>query len=341
MTRGRKRWNWGVLFSGDKLSMDELLRYTAMAEGAGAESVWAAELWRDAFVPLTAMATVAKKMRVGTAVAHFARPPLLTELSAMSLAECTQGRFILGLGTAPPEWNENCHGLPYRKTVTRMREYVECIRAMWTATPTHAVSYNGECYQIKDYRRLMPAPYERVPIYLAGVLPRMIQLAGSHADGLLVNVLNTPRYFSEVIFPNLKHGWAVTGRSRQGFEICMTKLCTVSSGAKQARTLARRGVAFYATIPYFDIVFDPLGFTEAKLQIRAAMQRQDIPGMLDAVTEEMIDALALAGTPEDIHRQLEPFEELCDTLLLACPSFATDPEEVRANHAALIAAFAP
>jgi alkanesulfonate monooxygenase SsuD/methylene tetrahydromethanopterin reductase-like flavin-dependent oxidoreductase (luciferase family) len=98
MTRTPKRWKWGVGFSGDKLSLDEVLRFTSMAEDAGAESVWAAELWRDTFVPLTAMATVARQIRVGTGVAHFARPPMLTELSAMSLAEYTQGRFILGLG---------------------------------------------------------------------------------------------------------------------------------------------------------------------------------------------------------------------------------------------------
>jgi alkanesulfonate monooxygenase SsuD/methylene tetrahydromethanopterin reductase-like flavin-dependent oxidoreductase (luciferase family) len=91
MTRTPKRWKWGVGFSGDKLSLDEVLRFTSMAEDAGAESVWAAELWRDTFVPLTAMATVARQIRVGTGVAHFARPPMLTELSAMSLAEYTQG----------------------------------------------------------------------------------------------------------------------------------------------------------------------------------------------------------------------------------------------------------
>ncbi|HSX81271.1 MAG TPA: LLM class flavin-dependent oxidoreductase, partial [Candidatus Saccharimonadia bacterium] len=117
--------------------MADLLRYGKMADDAGADSVWTAEVWRDAFVPLTAMASVVQRARVGTAVAQFARSPWHTEMSAMSVAEYTGGRFVLGVGTAPSEWNEKWHGLPYRKPVTRMREYIECIRTMWTSTPTH------------------------------------------------------------------------------------------------------------------------------------------------------------------------------------------------------------
>jgi len=104
--------------------MADLLRYGKMADDAGADSVWTAEVWRDAFVPLTAMASVVQRARLGTAIAQFARSPWHTEMSAMSVAEYTGGRFVLGVGTAPPEWNEKWHGLPYRKPVTRMREYI-------------------------------------------------------------------------------------------------------------------------------------------------------------------------------------------------------------------------
>lgn len=340
MTR-RKQPKWGILFSGDKLSMDDVIRYAQMAEDAGAESLWTAELWRDAFVPLTAIAGAVGSVRVGTAVAHFARPPLLTELSAMSLAEYTGGRFVLGLGTAPKDWNENWHGLAYRRPVERMREYIECIRSMWTSSPEKSVSYDGQFYKLKDYRRMMAPAYDRVPIYLAAVLPHMIHLAGSHADGLIVNVLNTPRYLTELIHPNLKKGLSAAGRSPDHCELCAVKCCAVSKDRKTARALARHAVAFYSTIPYFDAVLDPAGFAEPKMAIRAAMGRGDILSMLDAVTDDMIDALVLAGTADDVHRRLEKFEGLFKTLLLLSPSFAADPEEVRANHAAMIEAFGP
>jgi probable F420-dependent oxidoreductase len=320
--------------------MAELLHYTALAEEAGAESLWTTELLRDAFVPLTAMASVTKTARLGTAVAQFARPPMHTEMSAMSLAEYTQGRFTLGLGTAPPKWNENWHGLTYRKPVTRMREYIECIRTMWTATPTEAVSYIGEYVQVKDYPRAMPAPYPDVPIYLGAVLPNMIQLAASHTSGLITNALSSRRYFTDVIHPNLKRGQAARTLPSQDFEFCGAKICAVNKDRKRAREIARVDIAFFSELPYFDIVLDPLGFTEAKLAIRAAAQRQDLPGMVQAVTEDMIDALVLAGTPDEVHRQLEPYAELFDTLILYAPSFGTDAEETKATHDALLVAFA-
>ena len=100
------KWKWGVLFSGDNLTLDETIDFARKAEDAGADGLWTTELGRDAFVPLAGMAARCRRARFGTGVAIFARPPALTEISAMSMAELTQGRFVLGLGTAPPAWNE-------------------------------------------------------------------------------------------------------------------------------------------------------------------------------------------------------------------------------------------
>jgi probable F420-dependent oxidoreductase len=337
---GRKTLKWGVLFTGDKLALDDLVHQARLAEEAGADSVWSAELWRDAFVPLTAMASVAKRVRVGTAVAHFARPPMLTELSAMALAEYTGGRFVLGLGTAPREWNEKWHGLDYSNPVERMREYVDCIRAMWRARPDHPINFSGRFYKVSEYRRLMAPAYERVPIYLAGVLPNMIRLSGGEADGLLINVLNTPRYLGELVHPNLKKGLEAGGRSRDSFELCVVKCCAVSKERRQAFELARHAIAFYATIPYFDAILNPAGFQQQTMAIRSAMGRGDVGAALSAVSDEMVESLTLAGTPDDIHRQLEAFAGLFDTLILLSPSFAADPDRVKENHLAMIEAFA-
>lgn len=335
-----RSFKWGVLYNGDKLTLDDIVRFAGQAEQAGAESIWAAELWRDAFVPLTAIASNVRNVRLGTAVAHFARPPMLTELGAMSLAEYTRGRFILGLGTAPKDWNERWHGLEYRRPVARMKEYVECIRTMWQGSPEHGVDYAGEFYTVRDYRRLTEPPYRRIPIYLAAVLPRMIRLAGSLADGIILNVLNTPRYFREVVHPHLQTGFARRADGAAGFEVCAVKCCAVHARRAEARKLARHAVAFYATLPYFDAVLDPAGFTKEKRAIRDAMQRHDVATMLTSVTDDMIDALVLAGTPDDVRHQLRAFAGLFDTLLLLSPSFAADPQQVQENNAAMIAAFA-
>jgi len=340
MSRERFWKKWGVLFSGDKLSLAEQLKLAADGESAGADSLWSAELWRDGFVPLAAMATVAQRVRLGTAVAHFARTPLLTELSAMSMAELSCGRFILGLGTAPRTWNEDWHGLPYHRPVDRMREYIECVRLMWTSNPQHPINYDGKFYRIRDYRRLNAPALYRIPIYLAAVLPGMMRLAGSHADGILVNVLNTPRYFRDVVHPNVKQGLARSGLSEKPFEWCAVKICSVNRNRKRARAFARNAIAFYSAIPYFDAVLDPASFKAQKERIRTLLAAGDVPGAIDTVTDEMVDVLVLAGTPEDVHRQLEPFRTCFGTLILLSPTFAADPLEVRENHEAFIDAFA-
>ena len=331
---------WGMLFNGDNLSLDEILRYARMAEEAGADSLWSSDLGRDAFTPLAAMGGVAKSVRLGTAVATFARPPMHTETAAMTMAELTGHNFVLGLGTAPYEWNRDWHGLADYKPVARMREYVACIRKMWTASPTQAIDHDGTFVRVRGYRRFIPAPYSSVPIYLAAVQARMLELAGEVGDGLLANTLNTPAYFRDVVRPHVAAGMARAGRSDSPFEIATLKACAVHEDRARARALAKRAIAFYATLSYFDIVLDPAGFTEQKERIRAAHAQNDLLAMLDAVTDDMIDALVLAGTADEVRAQLAPFEGLIDTVILACPILAAEPEETRANHEAMIAAFA-
>ena len=330
---------WGIVFTGDNLSLSEIIDYSKKAESAGADSLWSTELGRDAFVPLSAIANATSGLRLGTAVATFARPPMYAETAAMTMAEITNNNFTLGLGTAPPLWNENWHGLTVDRPVSRMREYVECIRAMWTASVEHPVSYSGDIIKLKDYTRFIDAPYPSIPIYLAAVRQNMLKLSGEIADGVIANLLNTTEYFENLVLPNVKLGLEKSGRSLSGFEIATLKVCSVNKDRKKARDLAKHSIAFYSTLPYFDVVLDPAGFTKEKNLLRRLFLENDVQGMLSSVTDEMVDKLALSGTPEDVIIQAKKFEGLIDTLILYCPTFAVSPEDSRDNHLAIIDAF--
>jgi alkanesulfonate monooxygenase SsuD/methylene tetrahydromethanopterin reductase-like flavin-dependent oxidoreductase (luciferase family) len=184
------------------------------------------------------MAGTVKAVRVGTGIAQMARPPVLTALSALSLAEYTSGRFVLGVGTAPRDWNKGWHGFDVPHPVPRIREYIECIRAAFTATSTRPANYTGEYYQLRDYIRFLESPVTQVPIYLAGVNPFMIQLAGSHSDGLILGPLNGPKYLAEIVHPNLAKGLARANREKGAVEVCTMGMCG-QSGCRCARDLAR------------------------------------------------------------------------------------------------------
>lgn len=123
-------------------------------------------------------------------------------------------------------------------------------------------------------------------------------------------------------------------------EMCSLKVCSVDKDRARARRRARAPIAFYSNLPYFDQVLDPAGFTKEKMAIRDAAARNDVDAMLDLVTEDMIDALVLAGTPDEVRKQLDRFEGLFETVLLYCPMPFIDREESVANHDAMIEAFA-
>jgi probable F420-dependent oxidoreductase len=335
---GRQAQKWGVIYNADALTIGDMLRYSSLADAAGADSIWTAEGWRDAFVPLTAMAGIAKRVRVGTGIAQMARPPVLTALSALSLAEYSDNRFVLGVGTAPRDWNRNWHGFDVPRPVARIREYIECVRSVWTASPNAAVSYTGQYYKVQDYVPFLVPAISEIPVYLAGVNPRMIELAGSHADGLILGPLNSVVYLKDIVGPNLKKGIDKGGRKH--CELCLTRICAVDTDAAHARALSRHAIAFYCVLPYYDIVLTPLGFAPQVQIIREAFGRGDFAAMINAVTDDMVAALAFAGTVDDVRNQARQFEGIVDTIILYSPYFGVGIEETRANHAGMLQIFA-
>lgn len=329
-----------MLFSGDGMSLADVIELGVAAEDAGLDSVWHVEINREPFVPLTAIAARTKRIRLGTGVVIWARSPILASLVAANLDELSGGRFVYGLGTGPPDWNRRFHGMGYERPVRRIREYVEVMRGAWKAAHDgSAFDYDGELYRIEDYRRPLRQERERIPIVLAAVQARMCELVGEIADGVLFNVLSTPRYVREFALPHLERGAARSGRDLRTLERAAAITAAVDSDAATARRWARHHIAFYSVIPYFDVMFELHGFQLEAAEIRAAAARGDPAGMIDAVSDGMIDTFAIAGTPDQCRRQLEAWGDL-DVAVLFTPTFQLEPDEIMANHRALIETFA-
>jgi probable F420-dependent oxidoreductase len=329
-----------MLFSGDGMSLADVVELGVSAEDAGLDSVWHVEINREPFVPLTAIAARTKRIRLGTGVVIWARSPILASLVAANLDELSGGRFLYGLGTGPPDWNRRFHGMSYERPARRIREYVEVMRGAWQAAHHgSAFDYDGELYRIEDYRRPVRQERERIPILLAAVQAGMCALAGEIADGVLFNVLSTPLYLREFATPQLERGAARSGRDLATLERAAAIAAAVDGDAAAARRWARHHIAFYSVIPYFDVMFELHGFQREAAAIREAAARGDPSGMIDAVSEEMIDTFAIAGTPDQCRRQLEAWGDL-DLAVLFPPTFQLEPDEILANHRAVIETFA-
>lgn len=154
------------------------------AEALGYDSVWVAEgRGKESFAMLGAMAMATRRVRLGTSILPiFSRPATVTAMAAATLSDLSEGRVILGLGAGHPAITESGHGVTVRRPLAAMREYVEAVRGILSGQP---VRHDGPMVRIREFQ-LEFAPPHPVPIFLAGLGPRMLQLAGAIADGAIL-----------------------------------------------------------------------------------------------------------------------------------------------------------
>jgi len=159
------------------------------------------------------------------------------------------------------------------------------------------------------------------------------------ADGVLFNVLSTPRYVRGFALPHMGRGAARAGRTVAAVERAAAIAAAADPDEREARRWARHTIAYYSVIPYFDVMFRRHGFQAGAAAIRDSAARGDPAGMIAAVSDGMIDTFAIAGTPDDCRRQLSEWGDL-DLTVLFPPTFQLEPDEIAANHRALIETFA-
>lgn len=330
----------GFTLTGDQITMAEMVHFARRAEEAGFDSVWVTELWREAFVSLTAIAMQTERIRIGTAIAlALARSPVLMELAAASVDEIAKGRLVLGIGPGPRDWNENWHGVRFYPPAVYIREYAEVLRLMWTAHSGKSVDYQGKYVKIRDYRRFSRPYRERIPIYFGAVMPRFLRVTGAMADGLCVTPFHTPRYITDVARRHVAEGMREGKREGEKIEFACMVICSVDEDRRRARERAKGQLAFYTTLPYYDIVLDLHALSEEKARIRTAWSRGDTAGMIAGVSDQMVDLIAVAGTADECREALSRYEGLVDEVKFYSPSFGLSREEILANHEAILKTF--
>jgi len=306
------------------------------AEARGFHSVWTTEFHNhNGFVRLTAIATATQRVQVGTAIAYaFMRTPLLAASAAMDIDELSDGRVILGLGSGTRSMNERWYSMPFDKPpAPRMREAVELIRETIHAQKGGGLSFDGHHYSVRIPGYARPgAPRERIPIYIAGVNRGMIRTAAAVADGLIGHPVYTRKYITEKVRPELENS---------SCELAPYVICSISDDVDQARNEARAQIAFYYTTRLYHSILDVHGWREIGERIAQAFRNRDFEGMAAAVPDELVDAIAVTGRPEEAREQLRQWEGLTDHVLLYPASMGAQPGRLRENLAAMIDTFGP
>jgi probable F420-dependent oxidoreductase len=279
-------------------------RVAERVEGLGYESVWIADTGAgpDAFVVGAAVATCTSRLRIGTAVVPvYTRSPSVLAAAAGSVAQLAPGRVVLGIGASSETIVDAWGGVPFERPLRRIRETVTMLRRMLAG---ERVTFDGQTIRTRGFRLVSPPP-EPVPIYLAALMPPMLELAGEIADGVILNFMPVeavPRMLDHV-----RRGAERAGRDPSGLEIVSRFQTIVTDDVSGARHALRHMMGPYFATSVYNRFVAWCGFPAEAAAILAGWQAKDRARNLAAVTDELIDRLAIIGPAAHCRARLEAF----------------------------------
>lgn len=304
------------------------------AEAAGFESVWTTEFFNaHGLVRLAAVASVTERVKLGTAIAYaFMRTPMLAASAAMDIDELSGGRMVLGLGSGTERMNREWYSMPFDDPpAPRIKDAIGLIRAAFAAKDGGGLSYEGPYYQVKIPAFARPrAARDSVPVCLAAVNAGMIRAAAAVADGLIGHPVFTRTYIRDAVLPVLE------GTSCEMLPYVIT---SVADTTEQARNEVRGQIGFYYTTRLYHSILKPHGWEAQGKAIASAFRQGDYAAMAASVTDEMVDEIAVAGTPDEVRDQLKGWEELAEHVILYSPSIGMKGGRVQENLDAIVDTF--
>jgi F420-dependent oxidoreductase-like protein len=327
---------WGAGNDADNLEV------AREADRLGYSCVWAAEAYgSDAATVLTWIAAQTEQIDVGSAIFQIpGRTPANTAMTAATLDTLSGGRFRLGLGVSGPQVSEGWHGVKFTKPLTRTREYVDIVRL---ALSRQRVSYDGEFFTLplpdgpgKALTLTVHPVRENIPIYLASIGPKNLELTGEIADGWLA-IFFSPENAPELMKP-LIEGRAKVGKTMQGFDVVPTVPVVPGSDVEECANFVRPYTALYVggmgsrDKNFYNQLAVRMGYEDAAIEIQEKYMAKDYAGAAAAVPIEFIDATSLIGPPERITKRLSAYADAGVTTLSVASFAGTLDERVATLH---------
>jgi probable F420-dependent oxidoreductase len=295
---------WGLTLPLAGLPLAEHRELVQRAEAAGYTDFWSGETsGPDGFTPLTLGAAWTERARLGTGIVGvFQRGPALLAQEAAALADASGGRFVLGIGSSSDRIVEGWNGIPFERPLTKVRETVEFLRTALDGERT------GTGFKLET------APAHRVPIVLAALRGKMLELAVERADGAFTNFLP---------LSGLPKVTAQLQDAPEGFELLCRFFC-LPGEREQVEPLARFMFSSYITVPVYTAFYRWLGYGEQIDPMVAAWEAGDRQAAAAAAPWEAIEEMFLFGTPEEMKERLASFVAGGITLPILTPIVTPD-----------------
>ena len=316
----------------DRLPLSETGAFARRVEALGYDGLQVPETVHDSLaVSLLALEhTTTLQVVAGVALA-FPRSPMLTAYTAWDLAAMSNGRFVLGLGTQIRQNIEERYSVPWTDPVGRMADYVASLRAIWHSFATgERLDHHGEHYTFTRLQPMFnpgPIPCGEPPIWLAGVNPQMVALAARTADGYMTHPTNSnPRYLDERCLP----AFAARPLGMAAPDIvAYASVATAPDEARlaEARQTLRYATAFLYTTPAYARSLELHGFGGLDAELRRATRASDWTAIGSLVTDEVLDALTLTATWDDLPDSIHSwYAGRCTGVVLSPPSDSADDD---------------
>ena len=291
-------------------SMDQAVERVRLAEELGYEAVYVTHLaGRDSLTVLAHYAGATERIRVGTGVVPiYSRTPATMAQTAWTIDEIGGGRLNLGLGVSHRPVVEGWHGQTIGKPVSEMREYVAIVRAILRGEAPP----QGEKWKTGIHLTLDPRP--DLPVYVAGLSPKMLQLAGEVADGVILWLCN-PSYIRDVVVPEVRAGREKAGRTLEGFDIVAAVPTALTDDREAVFATQRRDLIPYFSLPFYRAMIERSGFGED-------LEHFDATG--EPASDAFLDVLTAVGDEDAVRAGLRRYRDAGATSPCAGPIPKTD-----------------
>jgi F420-dependent oxidoreductase-like protein len=310
---------------------EQAATYVVEAERLGVEFVWSHESWGlDAATPLAFMAARTSRIRLGSGIMQAGtRTPALLAMTAMSLASMSGGRFVLGLGVSGPQVIEGWHGIRFDRPLTRMRETVEIVRR---AIRGERVAYRGQVYELPlpggEGKALRSSASPRqVPIYLATLSPRSLEMTGEIADGWLGTSF-MPEH-ARVFFDHIEAGARRAGRALASLDLHAGGHLAFGDDVELLIAARKPGLAFTLGAMgsrqhnFYNDAFKRAGYVDAALEVQRLWLEGKREDAAARVPDELAVQVNLLGTEAMVRERVEVYRRAGVTTLRVDPAGAT------------------
>jgi alkanesulfonate monooxygenase SsuD/methylene tetrahydromethanopterin reductase-like flavin-dependent oxidoreductase (luciferase family) len=263
------------------------------------DSIWIPETWgMENFSMLGAVSSETKSQKIGSSIINiYSRSPSTISMGAATTDILSNGRLILGLGTSSVPIVEDFHGNEFETPVQRMREYVEIIRL---SLSKKQINYSGKIFNLKNFTLLIEPKRQSIPIYLAAINQRMVNLAWELGDGVIFYL----RPLDE-----MKKTISKMQTERKIDVACQIITC-ISNNSEEAIQRAKKTLAFYISVgKVYREFLAKNGFENETNNIFEEFKKSGFKSNHELITDSMLNSLCISGSPEEVKVQLEKFRD--------------------------------